>query len=394
MQKKHLFIVIDSLRIGGGEKSLVSLLSLLDYSRYDVDLMLFRRGGELEQFVPSEVNFVSPPDFFNKELKSSLINLLIKGKFAKAFARLRFSFCVRKRKNKTVREKNQLFWSCFSKFIEKPVKTYDAAIGYSQGLPTFYVGEKVESKNKICWINVYYDLKPSQQIYQKKFYERMNHIVIVSEASHENFKQIYPELKDRMMVIHDICNSKLLYKMSKQDDANFDKEVIRLLTVARLDYHFKGLDITANVCRILAERGISFKWYFVGDGKDRNYLETYIKENNLNDYLILLGAKANPYPYFKDCDIYVQTSRQEGWGISLVEARLFNRPVVTTEFSTVWNQMVQMKNGIVTDFEPEHIADSIELLINNKKLYNEIQQYQSKEKKGNTEEIQKVYKIL
>ena len=144
----------------------------------------------------------------------------------------------------------------------------------------------------------------------------------------------------------------------------------------------------------MAERGIDFKWYYVGDGQDRAYLENYIRNHHLQNHLILLGAKANPYPYFKNCDVYVQTSRQEGWGISLVEARLFNKPVVTTEFKTVWNQMVQMKNGIVTDFEPENVADAIERLINDIALYQSIKVYLEQEKKGNTEEIQKFYELL
>ena len=44
---------------------------------------------------------------------------------------------------------------------------------------------------------------------------------------------------------------------------------------------------------------------------------------NLNNNIILLGNKNNPYPFFKDCDIYVQPSRHEGYCITLAEARIF-----------------------------------------------------------------------
>ena len=393
--KRNILFVNDSLHIGGGEKSLISLLNLIDYSRYNVDLLLFKRGGEFEQFLPDEVNIIEPPASMTDLLSTSIFGLTINGRIRETIARLRFSLLVRlQRKRQTVRDKNQLFWSCFSDLINGLDKKYDAAIAYSQGIPTFFVAEKVSAVKKFGWINVFYDLKDHQRQFQEKFYSTLDNIVIVSENSLENFKSVYPQFSHKMLVIHDICNADMLYRMAELEEPHMLPAAIRLLTVARLDFHFKGLDITAKACQILAERGVDFKWFIVGDGQDREYLETFISQHHLQDFLILLGAKANPYPYFKNCDIYVQTSRQEGWGISLVEARLFNRPVVTTEFSTVWNQMVQMKNGIVTDFEPAHVADAVEKLINDKDLYQSIYQYLMQEKKGNIEEIQKINKLL
>lgn len=394
--KKSILFVNDSLYIGGGEKSLISLLSLMDYSRYNVDLLLFQRGGEFEQFLPSEVNVIDPPASWTNLLSTSVSDLVIKGRMNEAVSRLHFSLKVRLlRKRKTVRDRNQLFWSCFNNYIKGPDKEYDVAVAYSQGVPTFFVAEKVNSSKKIGWINVYYDLKDYQRQFQEKFYSLLDGIVIVSENAHEVFCNVYPQFKEKMLVIHDICNSDLLFRMAENQIKDMPADsTTRLLTVARLDYHFKGLDITARACELLAQRGLDFKWYFVGDGQDRVYLENYIQEHHLQDRLILLGAKSNPYPYFKNCDIYVQTSRQEGWGISLVEARLFNKPVVATEFSTVWNQMVQMKNGIVTDFEPDHVADAVEKLMSDKELYLSLVDYLKQEKKGNAEELLKFDSLL
>ena len=93
--------------------------------------------------------------------------------------------------------------------------------------------------------------------------------------------------------------------------------------------------------------------------------------------------------------MYVQTSRHEGFGLSIAEARILNKPIVTTEFDAVYNQIVPGKNGLVVPLEnPVAVADAIERLLNDKKLYQSIVTYQQQEKKGNTEEIQKFYRLI
>ena len=123
-------------------------------------------------------------------------------------------------------------------------------------------------------------------------------------------------------------------------------------------------------------------------------IEKYINENNLENNFKLLGVKSNPYPFIKDCDIYVQTSRFEGFGIAIAEARMLNKPVVTTRFDAVYNQMKDRKNGLVVDMNSQGIVNGILELINNKELTNEVISYLKTEKKGNTEELEKFYKLI
>ena len=169
---------------------------------------------------------------------------------------------------------------------------------------------------------------------------------------------------------------------------------VKMLTVARLNNKHKGYDIALNVAKILNERGVDFIWYAVGEGGFRAEMESFIKENNLTDKFILLGAKGNPYPYFRACDLYVQTSRHEGFGLSIAEARILNKPVVTTEFDAVWNQMVQGKNGIVVPIDATAVADAIQDLIEHPEKMVAISDYQRTEKKGNIEELEKFYQLI
>lgn len=109
---------------------------------------------------------------------------------------------------------------------------------------------------------------------------------------------------------------------------------------------------------------------------------------------ILLGVKSNPYPFIKNADIYVQTSKFEGFGLAIAEARLLNVPVVTTRFDAVYNQMVEGKNGLVVDMNGDAVYRGILKLINDHELRERIITYLKNEKKGNIEELEKFYQLI
>ena len=168
---------------------------------------------------------------------------------------------------------------------------------------------------------------------------------------------------------------------------------LKILTIGRFAYQ-KGYDIALDACKKLREYGINFKWYVLGKGPLQDEIEIYIKENKLEDYFKILGVKSNPYPYIKDCDIYVQTSKFEGFGLAIAEARMLNKPVVTTRFDAVFNQMIHEKNGLVVDMNSDAVFNGIMRLINDESLRKNIIKYLENEKKGNVEEIDKFYKLI
>ena len=174
-------------------------------------------------------------------------------------------------------------------------------------------------------------------------------------------------------------------------DDNF--KGLRILTVGRLANQ-KGYDIALESCKMLKKKGIDFRWYSLGIGPLKEEIEEYIKNNDLKDEFKLLGVRANPYPYIKNCDIYVQTSKFEGFGLAIAEARMLNKPVVTTRFDAVYNQMIDRKNGLVVDMDAKGVTEGILELINNNELYNSIVEYLKTEKKGNIEELDKFYELI
>lgn len=393
MRKKNIFFVIDSLGCGGAEKSLVTLLSLLDYSKYDVDVQLFRYGGEFEYFLPKEVNLLPPLEYTNF-LNLSIIKQLLTFDIKKIISRWSYSLLIR-RKNLTHADKARFYWKCASECIPFCDKQYDVAIGYAHGIPTFYVVDKIKAKRKIAWVNAIYNLRGKNRDFQRTFYSVLDAIVLVSSSALELFSQVYADYKSKMCIIMDIIDVDFIKKMSNFPmDYPMKNDVPLLLTVARLDNGHKGYDIALEAAKILHERGVNFRWYVIGEGEFRNEMECFIIKNGLQDTFILLGAIPNPYPYIKECTMYVQTSRHEGFGLSIAEARILNRPVITTEFDAVYNQMIQGKNGIVVKVSPAEVANAVEYMLNNKKLKESIIAFQKQEKKGNKEELNKFYNLI
>lgn len=392
MTKKRLLFVIDSLGVGGAEKSLVTLLNLLDYSRYEVDLQLFAYGGIFEQFLSQEVNLLSQLDyvkFLNLPLWRQILSL------KRFFARLMYSLRIRK-KGILHADKACIYWQTIGSYIEEAAKVYDVAIAYAQGIPTFYTIDKIKAKKKLVWVNVDYKLHGATRAYQRSYYEKADVIVPVSDSAYNVFSTlVYPEFREKMKIMWDINDGQMIQRMSElPSDKPIKKDVPVIMTAGRLNKPQKGYDLALEAAKILRNRGVQFRWYAIGDGPYRGEMERFIAENQLQEHFILLGFTANPYSYMRQCDIYVQTSRHEGFGLTIAEARILNRPVVCTNFEACTMQMVDGKNGLITSFEPNDIADAIELLMNDKELYQNIQNYLMQEKKGNVEEIENFYKLI
>ena len=275
-------------------------------------------------------------------------------------------------------------------------KEYDIAVAYNQGFSTYFVAEKVIAKKKLAWVNTDYIKAGYRPNIDNKFYSKFDNIVAVSNEVKNVLENCFIEFKEKIVMVNDINNAELIEKMSKFTNpfSNVEKDTIKIVTVGRL-VKLKGYDLALEACSILNETtNLKFKWYIVGEGLERKNIEKSIVDKNLQDKFILLGAKDNPYPYIKNADIYVQTSRFEGFGLAIAEARILNTPVVTTNFDAVYNQMINGKNGLVVDLNGEAIANGISELIKNKELKNNIIKYLINEKKGNIEELEKFYKII
>ena len=263
--------------------------------------------------------------------------------------------------------------------------------------PTFFLAEKVRANKKLAWINVNifadgYDIE-----YCNRFYQKMDRVIAVSNELYSLLGKELPWMKDRLRSVYDIVIQDVIRDMAKLASKEIDcnKSTIKLVTVGRL-VDQKNYLLACESAKILADRrGFAFKWYFVGEGVMRKSIENRINELGLQQKVFLLGFKENPYPYMSQADIYVQTSSYEGFCLTLAEARILHRPIVSTNFDVVHDQIIDRENGLIAEIAPESVADKIQELIENESLRNKIIQNLKKENNTtSTTEIQKFYSII
>ena len=115
----------------------------------------------------------------------------------------------------------------------------------------------------------------------------------------------------------------------------------------------------------------------------------------LKNEVKLLGMKTNPYPYMAQADIYAQTSRYEGFGMTIAEARILGIPVVSTNFDVVYNQITHKKNGLIAEMNGVKIGEQILRLIQDNELREHIKSTLLKEENLTSQtEVRKVEKMI
>ena len=349
--KKRVLFMMDSLTCGGAEKSLVSLLPLLDYDKIDVTLMLVERGGLFECYVPKQVKVVTLPQPTGLRMKWASIRCSLQLRFNKIFGKKEHGA--------------ETIWKYIDNAFPALKDSYDYAFAYQQGFPTYYIANKVHAIKKYSWVNVDMMKAGYNVNFNAVVYDKYTNIIGVSDAVHIDLvNQGYVSDASKVITIYDILNPQLIRKMSQESGFDDNFKGIRLVTVGRMTPQ-KSYDLAVLAAEELRKRGYKFRWSFVGDGISRSLIEKMIAERNLEGYIELLGEQANPYPYMAACDVYVQTSSFEGFGLTVTEARILGKAEVCTNFPSAYNQITDGETGLICEMNPKAVADKIELLFTN-----------------------------
>ena len=383
-----------SMFIGGAERSLLGLLDAFDYNLFDVSLFLFRQEGDFLPYINKNVTILpamSEYQTLDVPIKKLLFSSQIKYGLLRLIAKI-------KRKNHIKRHPDEngiwMHMQINSQVLQKhfPVipGEYDLGIMFLGVADTLV--NKVNAKVKIAWNHTDYTTLHPDKDYDRKIFQKLDYIASVSEESRNQFLSVYPELKNKAIVIENILSPELIHKQAEEEPVGMKRsegETI-LLSVGRYSYA-KNFDNVPDICRRIVENGVPVKWYIIGYGGDEAIIQQRIEENNMQDHVILLGKKTNPYPYISNCDIYVQPSRFEGKCVAVREAQILHKPVVITDYASSNSQLEDGVDGVIVSMDNERCAEAISSFVKNTQMQKLLIDGTYKKDYSNKLEAQKIY---
>lgn len=405
MTKKRIFISMHYLELGGAEISLIGLLQALDYSQYDVDLFVHRHQGELMQFIPKEVNLL--PEITSYAcIENPLTEAIRRGQFGVVWGRLKARWRARRYQPRDASLPQNAIFQYIAQEIEPCLPSlekygeYDLAISFLQ--PHNYVLSKVKAKKKVCWIHTDYTKVEFDVDAELPIWSAYDHIVSISPDVTKTFLQVFPSLEDKIIEIENILSSEFVrkradefeFKFNGNDNGNVNKisKVVNILSVGRFT-DAKNYDNVPDICRLVREQGVDVRWYIIGYGEEA-LIRQKIHEAGMEEFVILLGKRTNPYPYMKACDVYAQPSRYEGKSVTVREAQMLCKPVVITNYATAKSQIRDGVDGVIVPKDNVGCAKGIADFIRNNQLQNGIINYLHDHDYGNVEEVEKVYRMI
>lgn len=393
MPKKKVLFINYSLHSGGIEKSLVTILSLFDYEKYDVDLQLFANEGLFLERVPEQVHLLEPlfPAEYRLNIRKAFFALLRKGCPGLAFCRLLVTFAGLRG---TMGERLGKMWKVERHFARPEQGEYDAAVAFMEGQPIYYCVTKVKSRVKIGFIHGDYKAMGLSAKFDRSYVGRLDALCTVSESCLTSLKQVFPEDDEKCHVIYNIISERFMRNLAEQGEGFSDGYTgPRVLSIARLS-HQKGLDIALPAAANLKKKGLKFRWYIIGVGPEEEKLKEISNELGLKDCVFFLGERPNPYPFLRQCDVYLQPSRFEGKSIAVDEAMVMCRPILLTDFSTAADQINSGVNGLIVPMTPEGVEDGLEKLLRSEELRASFTRALSEETYSNESELNKLYALI
>jgi glycosyltransferase involved in cell wall biosynthesis len=395
MKKKIVFMVIN-MNIGGTEKALLNMIAEIPKDQFDITLLMLEEYGGFLSSVPKEVHIEYLKEY--KKIKYILNNppqrtaksFLRDGYFFKAFNLIFLHVASKIMKDRSI------FFKHILKDVPELKNQYDVAVAYAGpvDLISYFIINKVKAKKKVQWIHFDVSKIGFNKYFAAKLYQKFDKIFLVSKEGKEKFITKLPELKNKTEVFPNLISSKLINEEAiKGKGFDDDFNGIRIVTVGRLTTE-KGHDIAINVLSRLIKDGFNVRWYCIGEGDLRKKYEKLLDNLLLRDEFIFLGEDPNPYPYIKNCNIYVQPSRHEGYCITLAEARVLQKPIVTTDFTGAKEQIKNKQTGLIVDVNEDQIYNAVKKLINDDNLCKKFCNNLSNEKIENKNEIKKIYSLV
>lgn len=391
------------MEIGGAERALLGLLNAIDTEKYEVDLFINQHTGEFMPLIPKRVNLLPAVPAYTA-IERPMKTVLREGHFrvvaARLWARVTHWFYARR----LPADKRQCDASLLQYVMNAAMRVlpsleqlgeYDLAISFLT--PHNLVLDKVKAKRKVAWIHTDYTKIFVNAAQELKVWSRYDHIVSISPAVSRTFLQCFPSLEGKIVQMENILSPRFVREQAALTDVESEMPRpaggIRLLTIGRYSPP-KNFDNLPFICREIIKCGVAVRWYIMGYGGSDAYIREQIRAAGVEGSVVLLGKRANPYPYIKACDVYVQPSRYEGKAVTVREAQVLCKPVVITAFPTADSQLTNGQDGLIVPMDNEAAGKAIAAFLKNTSLQQQFIQYEQQHDYGNESEAQKLADFL
>lgn len=324
-----------TLEIGGIETALVNLLNEMS-KKYNVTLVLEEKRGAFLEKVSSKVKIIEYKPSNNK-------NVFIR-KLLNFIKRILF----------TIKNKNR----------------YDFAVSFATYSRAGSFVARTASKNNLLWVHSNYmvlyknNIEDIKKFFDSVKYNKFKNIVCISEDARKAFLTVFPEKKEVTYVINNLVNYKDIIQKSNEPIQLKKENIPTFLSVCRHEERAKKITRLIEAAKLLKQENLKFRILLVGEGEDTNLYKQKVKEYKLENYIIFCGMQKNPYPYFLVADCIILTSEYEGYPVIYTEAKVLQKPIITTNVS---DSMIDIKNkfGVVVEKDVESIKKAMEKFIKN-----------------------------
>lgn len=358
---KILFIVSD-FDMGGITSALRNLSELLIEKGYEVDILNLPKS--------------KLPNDFNPNIK--LIELQGRARYwdvsmsdiykSKGFKKVKILSIglIKKILNK---------WDKWNKFVFKKCffRGYDVAIGFRQSPLCFYLTQqKTDAFRKVGFWHGDIEMMGDVSSWMHYSYG-LDKLACVSNAVAKGVENRYPLLKGKTCTVYNVFDDKKIKQLSLKPFQEYLPDIFNIVTVARIEFEQKQLDWLPVICKQLKTDGLRFRWYIIGDGPDREKLYKLIKDNQVEDVLILCGSKANPYPYIKNARLLLLSS-WESYGMVVMESLICNTPVVAAYYPALSEILTDGTTGIIAKNSVEGVYQALKRVMQDDALYNRLKE--------------------
>lgn len=389
---RKILIAIPTLNSGGVEVSMIRFIKELSKNKdNEIVLLMLKKEGIYLKNIPNNIKIIEVD--YNEQIYSYFNTIKDIEKVNGVINKIKF-LIFRLRLKKYLKFGNyKKYYELFLKHV-LPIKgKYDIAIdwhGYGHFITTV-VASKVDAKKKAMWIH---DEKNEWLTKIKNWNDNFDKIFCVGLSCMENVKENNCLFANKVDVFYNMTDYENVRKKSMDKvDFVFDKKNLNIITVGRLEWQ-KGYDIAINTALNLKKKKINFCWYVIGGGSLENELKELVKFNKLESNFKFLGIVKNPFPYVKQADLYVLTSRHEGYCLATLEAKILGKVIIATDIPSNREQIKDGINGYLCDLDSNSFSKKIIEVSKNKKNLQMIKRNLKAENFDYTSEFEKLYKLM